>query len=482
MLCNSGTSELTIHGSNFTPGTSMSVTLSSISDEIGFDALYVQNGESFDQIDAATLLLDNPEDGLRDPTHAVHEWINLSNPFGQGEFPNNEMIFAPPFSRFGSRYAIRFTGYVLVPSPGMRYFGVNSNDGFSLRINGELVGEWADQRNAATSDVTGNLTAGTMTYDFPSAGLYYLQLDFFENDGAEAIEFFQTDATGGDRRLINVDSELVVFRDNVTQINATNIVVVDANTITCEIDASGAEPGVWGVVVTPECGEAAMYSPEDGLQIVRCGYDFNGDSEINFLDYALILEKWGQSCSEPDWCDGTDLDQSGTVDIGDVALFVDDWLESVAAEPGTVENVAEGKSASQSSTYGGGSASRAVDGNTDGDYVNGSVTHTNMDTNAWWEVDLGSSHEIDSIEVWNRTGADKFVQRLDDFYVFVSDVPFESADLAGTLAQDDVWAHHVMVAPDPSISVPAGKAGRYVRIQLAGTDYLHLAEVKVLGR
>jgi len=480
-ICNNGKSQLTINGGGFAPGTSMSVTLNSISDEIGFDAIYVQDNEDFDQIDAATLLLDHPEDGRGDPVYAVHQWLDLSNPFGQGEFIDNEMRFAPPFSRFGSRYAIRFTGYVSAPSPGVRYFGVNSDEGFSLRINGKLVGEWADGRGQATSDVTGNVTGGTMTYDFPSAGLYYLQLDFFENDGAEAIEFFQTDATGGDRKLINVDAELVVFRDQVARIDATDVVVVDANTITCQVDTSGAEPGMWGVVVTPECGDEAMYAPEDGLKIARCGYDFNGDAVINFLDYAIVTEAWGRSCSEPDWCDGLDLDQSGVIDIRDIAIFADDWLQRPTT-PGTVANVSKGKSAVQSSTYGGGSASRAVDGNNDGDYLNGSVTHTNDDTNAWWEVDLGLIYEIDSIEIWNRTGADKFVQRLDDFYAFVSDVPFASPNPASTLAQDGVWMHHVTAAPDPSISLPVGRSGRHVRIQLTGTNYLNLAEVRVFGR
>ena len=44
-------------------------------------------------------------------------------------------------------------------------------------------------------------------------------IDFFENGGGEEIEFFQTNANGGDRRLINVDSELMVFRDNATLID-----------------------------------------------------------------------------------------------------------------------------------------------------------------------------------------------------------------------------------------------------------------------
>src|SRR3954452_15332870 len=54
-----------------------------------------------------------------------------------------------------------------------------------------------------------------------------------------------------------------------------------------------------------------------------------------------------------------------------------------------VPNYALGKPATQSSTGWGGAASRAVDGNTDGNFFDNSVTHTLLEANAWWEVDLG---------------------------------------------------------------------------------------------
>jgi hypothetical protein len=68
--------------------------------------------------------------------------------------------------------------------------------------------------------------------------------------------------------LINVDSELVVFRDNDTRIEATDVMVVDENTITCQVDLTGAEPGVWNVVVTPEYGDSARCDLPGAVQIV----------------------------------------------------------------------------------------------------------------------------------------------------------------------------------------------------------------------
>jgi hypothetical protein len=325
-VCNSGTAQLTIYGSGFEPGSATSVSLTSSSAEIGFDALYVQYNQAFDAINAATSLLDDPSRGVGDPVYGVHEFINLYQTGDEGVF-SPSAAFAPPFnSGDPANFAVRFSGYIYAPSPGIRYFGVNSDDGFSLWINGELVGEYAYGRSPATTDCMQNRTAGTMTFDFPAAGSYYMVLDFFENGGGEEIEFFQTNSTGGNQRLINVDAELVVFRDNVIKIDATNVVVADANTITCQVDVNGVEPGMWNVIVTPECGQAAEGELEDALQIVTCSCDFNRDAQVNFPDWATLASNWRKPCSLPSWCAGMDLDHSGSVDIGDVAVFAEEWL------------------------------------------------------------------------------------------------------------------------------------------------------------
>jgi hypothetical protein len=55
--------------------------------------------------------------------------------------------------------------------------------------------------------------------------------------------------------------------------------------------------------------------------------DINADGEINLLDLAKMVMQWGQSdCANNDWCDGTDLDMSGTVGLGDLAILASEWL------------------------------------------------------------------------------------------------------------------------------------------------------------
>ncbi len=58
-------------------------------------------------------------------------------------------------------------------------------------------------------------------------------------------------------------------------------------------------------------------------------------------------------------------------------------------------------------------AGRAIDGNWDGDFNRGSVTHTTETTEPWWELDLGTEQIVDQITIWNRT--DCCSDRLEGF-------------------------------------------------------------------
>jgi len=149
-----------------------------------------------------------------------------------------------------------------------------------------------------------------------------------------------------------------------------------------------------------------------------------------------------------------------------------------------VPNLAQGKMTRQSSTYGGGpgSAESATDGKIDGNFFHGSVTSTNLGPNPWWEVDLGSSQQLRSIVIWNRT--DCCVSRLANYWIFLSDMPFAETDTAETLQnRAGIWKNHQTVAPEPSmvINVP-DVSGRYLRIQLSDAGYLSLAEVQAFGK
>jgi hypothetical protein len=145
-------------------------------------------------------------------------------------------------------------------------------------------------------------------------------------------------------------------------------------------------------------------------------------------------------------------------------------------------DIALGKSANQSSTLPGTPpAGVAVDGNIDGNFFDGSVTATNIESNPWWQVDLGASQTVNSVMIWNRT--DCCSSRLGDYWVFVSNTPFLDTDTPLTLAfRPGTASSHQTAAPNRSVSIPFGIPGRYIRVQLNGRDYLSLAEVQVSGQ
>ena len=56
--------------------------------------------------------------------------------------------------------------------------------------------------------------------------------------------------------------------------------------------------------------------------------DFNNDAKVNFADFAVLASHWQETgCSDPNWCEGTDLSADGNVDCNDLILFKDYWLE-----------------------------------------------------------------------------------------------------------------------------------------------------------
>ncbi|NIP98730.1 MAG: hypothetical protein GWO24_37115, partial [Akkermansiaceae bacterium] len=72
-----------------------------------------------------------------------------------------------------------------------------------------------------------------------------------------------------------------------------------------------------------------------------------------------------------------------------------------------------------SSTAFGGEASRAIDGNTDGNYGSNSVTHTSSEADSFWQVDLQVTAEISAVVLYNR--ADCCTSRLGNLRLSVLD-------------------------------------------------------------
>jgi len=81
----------------------------------------------------------------------------------------------------------------------------------------------------------------------------------------------------------------------------------------------------WRVVAKSCCGVAAgpVWSFTTGLL-----GDITGEGNVNMLDFVEVAGQFGSvGCSDPDWCNGADGNRDGMVDLWDVILLDNNWLQ-----------------------------------------------------------------------------------------------------------------------------------------------------------
>jgi len=141
-------------------------------------------------------------------------------------------------------------------------------------------------------------------------------------------------------------------------------------------------------------------------------------------------------------------------------------------------NIALNKPTAQSSTFATAASSRAVDGNTNGDYFHNSVSSTQPELiNPWWHVDLQKKSYIAKINIFNRTDCCK--DRLGNYRVTIAD------DASFTQVK---YVNEFYTAPNPQATIDLSAynvTGRYIKVEalkvIGETAYLSLAEVQVIG-
>ena len=323
-----------------------------------------------------------------------------------------------------------------------------------------------------------------------------------ENYNVGTGAYYDTDSgnTGGDYRNDNVDiedcsdtgcgynigwvfaQEWLRYSVNVQTAGTYTIdfrVASDGQGGTFHLEVDGVD--VTGPMTVPNTGGYGSWqtvsksgvSLTAGSHVLRLVMDTNGSQSIpnignfNWMDFTLTSTEGATSTPT-------------TTSVAPTSTPTTTSVAPTSTPGGSGTNLALNRTATQSSTTGNWGAQLAVDGNTDGNLFNGSVTHTQEGNQPWWQVDLGAVSSIATIEVWNRSDSD--TQRLSNFYVLVSDTPFSSTNLEDARNQSGVSSYNVSGEAGRPTTFTVNRTGRYVRVQLSGSGELTIAEVRVLSQ
>jgi len=152
-----------------------------------------------------------------------------------------------------------------------------------------------------------------------------------------------------------------------------------------------------------------------------------------------------------------------------------------------IRNLVQDGTSLQDSTYDRKTSNKAIDGNTNGDYSKGSVTHTKFERYAWWRVKLASTSLITKIKVYNRSDAVQdclygaVIEIVDEYGNVVARKTLTKSNLTYVETfqrKQDIWIFSMFFGSTNKEYIFC----RSVRIYKNGfEEYLSLAEVEVYG-
>lgn len=140
--------------------------------------------------------------------------------------------------------------------------------------------------------------------------------------------------------------------------------------------------------------------------------------------------------------------------------------------------IARGKQARQSTLSSFSTAEGAngvINGNKTGKYG----IHTRLESNPWWQIDLGAPHQLTGIIVYNRL--DGCPERADTLRILISDDAEQWQliyDHAGKPTFGGITLYNGAM---PLALRLQGAQARYLRLALVGKTYLHLDAVELFG-
>ncbi|XP_042322587.1 uncharacterized protein LOC121930412 [Sceloporus undulatus] len=141
----------------------------------------------------------------------------------------------------------------------------------------------------------------------------------------------------------------------------------------------------------------------------------------------------------------------------------------------SVPNVAPEGKVFQSSTYDlFGDPENAVDGSTSVEYIRGHCTHTELEINPWWTVDLTEEFQVSRVSITNR--GDCCPERINNAEIRIGNSP-EKGGITNPRC-----ATISSLGPGRTAVFDCGEMeGQYVTVTIPGIGYLTLCEVQVFG-
>jgi hypothetical protein len=251
--------------------------------------------------------------------------------------------------------------------------------------------------------------------------------------------------------------------------------------------ANGVTTGTGGWVALATYNEAGKLTGQGELRFqIQCG------NNPVIMNAGEVVSLDGQSY-QASWSNGSSNLKMGPAAAGTYTVTVSGpggqtpHTFGLQAPTGCVNlwqnacrerNMATGAQASQGSTWQGAQASRAVDGNTDGQWNGNSVSSTLQGWENYWQARLKESYPIESIRLWPRT--DCCSDQLNDHYLFVSAAPIPDKSPDELMRTPGIHTIVHRGRMNESWRTPVGVTGQYVRVQLQGSGQLQLAEVEAL--
>ncbi|MBN2137611.1 MAG: hypothetical protein JW720_07385 [Sedimentisphaerales bacterium] len=159
--------------------------------------------------------------------------------------------------------------------------------------------------------------------------------DFFSTI---VIPFTDEDLHGEDPLLdvdlmyYDVNSESLDLAVNGNTANDPNAMRYQETTPPSLATLSNRLLGDYGVYWNTEDGEGFVWANVDHTTdftiAVHGTPDFEPDGDIDFVDYAFLVQRWSSSGCKPKnkWCEGADLNGDGSVDISDLGRLARTWL------------------------------------------------------------------------------------------------------------------------------------------------------------